>query len=824
MKTILNSISARLMILLLLCLPLCITVSGSLAAQEEMSDTKVSIPWNDFKQILKQLQPDTAKVAIPPILPALYVVADVAYEGRRYQERVFQFTAALSVSVLEPKRWVEIPVGRGLSIFPQVTVDGKPAATGMYENGTVYILVKGPGQHTVRYRFAVDETIASGQSSLSFPMPGQTVARLALVLDRPTYTVSANERALTHKSAGRDACVYAGGLGGGDRAYITWQQGATLVSGQQAMVIGQLNTIYSIGMGVIQVRSQINLNVIHSDIRRFSIAVPAGLDIIDLTGQAVATWESKDSAGLRMVSAYLKYNVRDNAVFFLNAEMTYPDSCSKVSLPPITLQNAARQEGFVGVGVLSNVELKPLDHSNNVLLRDKRELPDWFSDQGDVLHVYQYLSGDYRIELELTPHGNIPVLDALISSARIRSVIRDDGKMITQLDLAVRNRGEQFLRLGWNKQWQLWSVYCNNEPSRPAFDTVTGELLVPLKKSAETTAKTSARLVYLSQQRKFHAAGFQQALYPKINMPLQEICGALYIPRNIRPFIHRGNLYTPDVQEGKPWFRSVFGSVFFSATAGFRRAQYAGGYFSAKDEAAQAPFPAEPEEQERKMEVVEKKKMAQSMIRQQMAETVYDSTLLDMLAQQEGQIAQAQAGAETGLLSIPVHISFEGTWIPLSSDMLKKHEAPRLSFFYHTIPHRRPWAFSFFVFVLMLTAGITCTACLWTKPTKRKILYGMVLPAGIAWCIQRFTDTPLSVDLVLALPLIFLTYTLLQSAAQKTRERISGRRDRKKSRDSKTTTVDTPAPDKNRDHAAGADDGAGFNTSNGKRGADSNDE
>jgi hypothetical protein len=291
MRTILNFICARVMILFLLCLPLFITVSGSVAAEEEKSDTKVSIPWSDFKQILKQLQADTAKAAVPPQLPASYVVAEVAYEGRRYQERVFLFTASMTLSVLEPKHWVEIPLGRGQSLFPDVTVDGKPAATGMHEDGTVFIIVKGQGQHIVRYWFVVDETIASGQSSLSFPMPGQTVARLALLLDRSTYTVFANERALILKSAGRDTYVYEGGLGAGDRAYITWQQGSTLVSGQQALVIGQLNTIYSIGMGVIQVRSQINLNVIHSDIRRFSLTVPAGLDIIDLTGQAVATWE-----------------------------------------------------------------------------------------------------------------------------------------------------------------------------------------------------------------------------------------------------------------------------------------------------------------------------------------------------------------------------------------------------------------------------------------------------------------------------------------------------------------------------------------------------
>ncbi len=657
----------QLLLMLLMCTAL---------FSQEMEKTTISIPWSDFRTVLKELHQDTIKEVAVPQVPATYVISDAEYRGKQSGENEFTFNAELEVTVLQKDQWIEIELGRGVALYPGITLDGKPAQVGMKKNGTTFLMIRGKGIHTLSYAFMVTRAEASGQSSLSFPLPGQAVARLSLQLDGEEYQVYANERALLPTKIKNGGYQYNGGLGTSKRTYIRWRQELSRGNGQEALVSGKLNTIYSIGMGVVNMQSQINLSVLHREIRKFSFTVPKELDIIDLTGQAVATWEAKDSADSRIVTAYLKYSLTDGAPFLLNAEMVYPDSLKKISLPEITLNGTSRQEGTIGVGVLSNVELTLDQFSNNVVQRDKRELPAWFSDQGDVLFVYQHLSGGYNISMKLKHHDNLPVLDALVRRATIQSVIREDGKMITRYDMEVHNRGEQFIRCNWDDKWQLWSVYCNNQPARPAYDSLTGQLLVPLEKSSDQTAITNVRIVYLSSESPFEFWGKQRITYPIVNMPMQEITGSVYVPEQLKQ---------------RKWSGSLRQSSYFNSNNSSNSTTTNNSTKSSNS----------------------------SYSNNSNADLSFGATAdLDL-----GGVAQIQQSqGEAGLLSIPVNIQFDGKSLPFSKIMAKPAEELNLSFSYYQVPETTPdWLKRVLTLLTVLGAALFATA-LYKGFTKKIIL------------------------------------------------------------------------------------------------------
>lgn len=674
---------------------LLILLTVSTLFSQEMEKTTISIPWSDFRTVLKELHQDTIRETVVPQIPAPYVISDAEYQGKQSGENEFTFTGDLEVTVLQDE-WIEIELGRGVALYPGVKINNKPAQIGMKTDGTTFLMIRGKGTHQLSYRFMVTRAEASGQSSLSFPLPGQAVARLSLELDGEEYQVYANERALLAQKMNSGGYRYNGGLGTGNRAYIRWRQELSHGNGQEALVSGKLNTIYSIGMGVVSMQSQINLSVLHREIRQFSFSVPKNLDIIDLTGQAVATWETKDSGDTRVVTAYLKYNLTDMAPFLLNAELVYPDSLEKISLPAITLSGTSRQEGTIGVGVLSNVELTLDQFSNNVVQRDKRELPAWFSDQGDVLFVYQHLSGNYDISLKLKHHNNLPVLDALVRRASIRSLLRDDGKMITRYDMEVHNRGEQFIRCDWDEKWQLWSVYCNNQPARPAYDSLTGQLLVPLEKSSDQTAITNVRIVYLSSESQFDLWGKQQIRYPKVNMPMQEIAGALYVPEQIRK---------------RNWKGTLRESRYFSPHA-------------SKSDAL------------KKEEKVSQSAMA------------FDLNSAVQMQQTQG---------EAGLLSIPVNIDFDGQSLPFTKVMAKAEEELNLSFSYYQVPTPTPsWVSTLLFIITVIGSALFATALL--KGFTRKTVVAIISIVTLTKVIALFYSCPVYWFLYITIPILLLIF------------------------------------------------------------------
>lgn len=726
------------------------------AGDAESLNAKISLPWRDFKQLLDKMRKDTVQNILQQELPAQYVLSEATFTGKPENNQECVFSAQLSVNVLDAKAYIEIPLGRGLSMYPGVTVNNRAGSTGLHQDGTSYIFLHGKGKYQISYRFLASVSYNSGKFTTSFPLPGQAASRITIDLGSDQFSVWANERPLSLIKAGGNRFVYEGGLGSSTDAILTWQQTINSQGTKDALVSSTLNTIYSIASDVIKINSQINFNIVHNSIRQFSFFVPSGVDIIDVSGNSIATWETVDSADSRFVTAFLKYDVKDNVSFLLHAEMNCSDSVSVVNMPAITMLSVIRQEGLIGVGVLNSIEINPLDHSNNVLMRDKRELPEWFSDQGEVIHVYQYLSDSYTITLGLVRHKNIPVLNALITNADVKSMIRDDGKMVSTMVLQVRNRGEQFLRIQWNKEYQLWSVYNNGEPSRPSIDSHSNELLIPLQRANDKTIESSIQITWLSKQKPFKRFGSQEIIYPEFNIPVQNLHGALFLPEYTKPLYVKGSLFSDVSERKQTWISSrILNKNYYAAVS-------VNGLFERK-----------------KVSGVSADAYASELRGSQTRSTIITSDkkkLDDTFNNMVNSMAQRR-DYETGILSIPVQIDFEGICVPYSSVMFKKNETPYIKFvYYHIFPSVKNIAGSI-TFLLMFTAAIALTSGIYLKFSWQLILYAILLPITISLLLKRLCSEPLDIDLLFSVPAVFMLYLITRKVINLFRKKITAEKD-----------------------------------------------
>jgi hypothetical protein len=596
-------------------------------------------------------------------------------------------------------------------------------------------------------------TYNSGKFFTSFPLPGQAASRIAMDLGSDQFSVWANERPLSLMKSAGNRIVYEGGVGSSTDAIITWQQTVNSQGTKDALVSSTLNTIYSIASDVIQINSQINFSIVHNTIREFSFFVPPSVDIIDVSGNSIATWETVDSADSRFVTAFLKYDVKDNVSFQLHAEMNCPDTVSIVSMPAVTMLNVIRQEGLIGVGVFNSIEINPLDHSSNVLMRDKRELPEWFSDQGEVIHVYQYLSDNYRIALEMIRHKNISVLNALITTADVKSMIRDDGKMVSTMNLNVRNRGEQFLRVQWKKEYQLWSVYSNGEPSRPSMDSLTNELLIPLKRASDRAIENSIQISWLSKQKPFKIVGSQEIMYPEFNIPLQNLSGALFLPQSTQPLLVNGTLFSDISLKKRTWITSLLlNENYYSAVS-------VNDLYVTKRISGVPVNTQKYESRGSQTRVLTREKMKPGT-----SEGMINSRAL-------------QRDYEAGILSIPVQIDFEGVCIPYSSVMFKKSETPTIKFmYYHLLPTVKKIS-GVIVFLLMFSAAVALTSSMYLKLSWKFIAFTVLLPFTVSLLLKQLCSEPLNIDLLFSVPAVFLLYLTVRKVIDLFRKKSAAEKD-----------------------------------------------
>src|SRR4030095_666973 len=91
---------------------------------------------------------------------------------------------------------------------------------------------------------------------------------------------------------------------------------------------------------------------------------------------------------------------------------------------------------------------------------DMRDLPDWAGqpDEATVL-AYRYVRPGYKLGLEARRFAEAEVLQVLIEKMNLSTVVADDGQMMTQMSLAVRNQGRQHLEITLPARAPVWWAF-----------------------------------------------------------------------------------------------------------------------------------------------------------------------------------------------------------------------------------------------------------------------------------------------------------------------------------------------------------------------------
>ncbi|MDH3739881.1 MAG: hypothetical protein OER92_11855, partial [Alphaproteobacteria bacterium] len=90
-----------------------------------------------------------------------------------------------------------------------------------------------------------------------------------------------------------------------------------------------------------------------------------------------------------------------------------------------------------------------------------------------ILLAYRYVNAQppIKLGLRITRHKEIGVQVAAIERADYKSLVTRDGLAVTTARLMVRNSRRQFLRLALPPESQVWSVFVDGKPEKPAYAT-----------------------------------------------------------------------------------------------------------------------------------------------------------------------------------------------------------------------------------------------------------------------------------------------------------------------------------------------------------------
>ena len=212
-------------------------------------------------------------------------------------------------------------------------------------------------------------------------------------------------------------------------------------------------------------RTLVKYDIANAPVKEFRVRVPAAFKNVEITGAHIRRRDETNGEW----RVELQSKVRGDYVLTVTWEMPRSGQTNLVELAGVQALGVEREAGYVAV--VARPPLQVTEQSAGELLSkiDVRELPAWTGRAG-----HRDGAGLSLPAPRLQAGAGGPALRrgrgaaGLIDNARLTTVVADDGQMMTEVTLSMRNNGRQHLEIELPEKTTVWSAFVGGEPVRPS--------------------------------------------------------------------------------------------------------------------------------------------------------------------------------------------------------------------------------------------------------------------------------------------------------------------------------------------------------------------
>jgi hypothetical protein len=485
----------------------------TLAQTPAPPDGWVVLPVDEYRTLRERANPQPPQPSPPPVDATL---TRIDYDLRIENDAVTG-RALLTIDVMRDG-WTRVQVPAGLMVR-DARLDGQPVS--LVEGPPPHVLLSRTGRVVLTLDIALPLTSSAGTETIALPASAAPISRAVLTLPR----------------TGVDLTVAGGFVG--DRTETTGESRWTAFGRpSQALTLSwkrkaddrraelplrtraRVTTMVGLGEDVSQVAAAVRVEVLQGLAREVVLAIPQGVVVNQVNGPTVGDW-TVTSGVLRV---RLLDPVASETSFVVQGDTRAPRD-GAVTIPLLRVTDAERETGGVAVDVVGAGEvaervargLEPADPSELGEIVAGRESPSM------IAFRLRPLPGNEPRSLAVTVVRFIPqaVLIANVEEARYRVLAAEDGAVLVEARLAVRNNQRSFLKVTMPPRSTVWSARVGGRPIRPGV-AEPGAVLLPLEKSraGEETPTFVVELMYLQQVDAWAEKGLARLSLPALDLPV----------------------------------------------------------------------------------------------------------------------------------------------------------------------------------------------------------------------------------------------------------------------------------------------------------------
>jgi hypothetical protein len=236
-----------------------------------------------------------------------------------------------------------------------------------------------------------------------------------------------------------------------------------------------IDTLVSLGDVTMKASATVEIDVKSGTILDLRLRVPSDVNVLGVSGPSLRNHDVAEiEDGGQVIEMQFTREMDGQFRIEVNYERIMDSEASDSLVPIISVAEAEVEHGRIAIEALTAVEVRTttVERLSSV---DINELPRQLvlKTTNPILLAYRYVNAKppIRLALKITRHKAIDVQVAAIERAHYKSLVTRDGLVVSTARFTVRNSRRQFLRLSLPPESQVWSVFVDGKPEKPAYAT-----------------------------------------------------------------------------------------------------------------------------------------------------------------------------------------------------------------------------------------------------------------------------------------------------------------------------------------------------------------
>ncbi len=484
----------------------------------------------EFDSLVMQMKPP---VEITDGRPVDFLITKALYGGKMKTNST-AFTAEFTVHILKKDAYVTIPILPAAIALEDVTVDGKQAlvtSNGGYHN----VVLTKDGEHKVVAQFSVKSSLDKGPNKFDLNILSTPIRLLTLEMPLKDIDVEIPQAQQVLTSVRGDITVVSAAISPDGNVSVRWRKKVAPTEKIPAKLYTELYHLLSIEDGNLSITTDINLNILYSEIDGVRVAIPGHLRVLSVTGEGVGEWQEKVLDGVNTILVPFTYDKKGNTTVTIRSELSTTESGMANVFSGMRVLESERETGFMGIVLNTSAEVTVAE-SNGLEQVAAPKLPAQITNKSSkpITIGFKYLKHPYSLLLDIKKHDKIAVPVAAINSANVVTLFTEDGKIVHRLFYQVVNSAKQFLEVQLPEGADVWSVYVDNQPQESSVSD-DGKLLVPLIRSQMSGSSLKAfpvEIVYCMVADKFTWYGSRRSTLPVVDLLISQVMWSVYLPND----------------------------------------------------------------------------------------------------------------------------------------------------------------------------------------------------------------------------------------------------------------------------------------------------